>query len=419
MRVMQLFRLDLKRIDKRNLALLLLGIAIMALKSNHALSHPQLWAEDGAVFLKQQMEQGGLLLLTPYADYLHAVPRLVAWIASFFSAAHTPTIYNTCAIVLAGMSIVICARHLAPLVPPLVFLGAMLLTPTNGEIFGTITNAQWFLQFALVSFCFIAPRNQSAGMRSAVLCFVAIVALTGPFSILCTMIMASLPGGAVISRLAGNEHWRAGFSQYLGSRDLIAWAIVAVAAVIQLGFVLTAASGHGEGVPLHRMLIGTLGQAVPLHIFGFNPVRPILWPFIFIGAGIYILFFAKASVSMRLGFAALYAFALLEVLAGANKVTFQEMLVNFSSDRYMLAIKVVFWCVIYVVLRDLLGSRREAISFVAMFLLFLAALNHDKLIRPAFNDYGRPEVFRKLDQPGTHTIPLNPQGWDQTIVVEE
>lgn len=371
------------------------------------------------MFLKQQMEQGGFLLLTPYADYLHAVPRLVAWVSSFFSAAHTPTIYNTCAIVLAGISITICARYLSSLVPPVVFLGAMLLTPTNGEIFGTITNAQWFLQFALVSFCFLGSPNQSAAVRMCARICIAVIALTGPFSILCTIIMAAVVGGALVSRYVGNEVWRTEYRRYLGSRDLISWAIVVVAAVIQLGFVLTASSSHGDGAPLDRLLVGTLGQAVPLHIFGFNPVRPILWPFIFISAGIYILFFAKASVGMRLGFAALYAFTVLEVLAGAHKVTFQEMLANFSADRYMLAIKVVFWCVVYVVLKDMLGSRREAVSFVAMFVLFLAALNHDKLIRPAFSDYGRPDVFRKLDQPGTHTIPLNPPGWDQTIVVKE
>ena len=50
------YRIDLRRYD---LGLFFLAFALLCLKSNDALAHPQLWAEDAVLFLKDQMEQQG------------------------------------------------------------------------------------------------------------------------------------------------------------------------------------------------------------------------------------------------------------------------------------------------------------------------------------------------------------------------
>ncbi len=47
---------------------------VLGLRAAPRLAHPALWAEDGAVFLKDALEQGWTPWL-PYAGYLHVVPR--------------------------------------------------------------------------------------------------------------------------------------------------------------------------------------------------------------------------------------------------------------------------------------------------------------------------------------------------------
>jgi len=410
------YRIGLRRYD---LGLFFLAFALVCLKSNDALAHPQLWAEDAVLFLKDQLEQQGLLLFSPYAGYLHAAPRLVTWLASFVSAAYAPLIYNASAIAIAAGSIFICAKNLRPLIPPYLVLAAFLLTPTNGEVFGTITNIQWFLQFPLITYCFIAAKASHPITRHLLRGVLAVAALTGPFSIICIALMALSFFGFLVLRVTKRSNLLAIATAYFEQRDFTAWAVVAACAVIQLSFLYTSAPSHPQITSLAHLIVGSLGQAAPLHILGYNPLRPVFWPIGYAAVGAYLLFFSKLVPAARIGVFLALAFAILEVFAAAHKFTVEPMLSLLDCDRYFLALKIVFWWTCFVVLKDLLRSERQSAGFTLLFMLFVSLLNTDHMLRPRFVDYGPAAELRKLDQPGTHTIKFNPEGWETTITTKE
>ncbi len=194
---------------------------VLFLRKPDALHTPQLWAEDGSVFLNDQDQFGLRALLAPYMGYLHALPRLIAWLsAQLFDPAWWPACYNASAfaIWLAALARLLTPRfaHL-PGRPWLVL--AFLLIPHTGEVFFNITNLQWITGFVLIQQALVAaPRTRGERLRDLALLF--IVGLTGPF------VIAFLP-------LFAWRWWRA------RSRDDL-WPLLAVAAcaAVQAWFVV-------------------------------------------------------------------------------------------------------------------------------------------------------------------------------------
>ncbi len=171
----------------RNRALfvvLLAAAALMVLKSPDAWLAPQFWAEDGAVFFAQQYDRAAPQLWLVHAGYLHLLPRLAAWIASFGPAAFAPVWYAAFAFAISTFAVAWSASRVdAPL--GVAIIVGVFLTPTNGEVFGTLTNVQWFTQIALAVLAFRASNVGTSAYRSAfVAAMTGAIALTGPFSIL-------------------------------------------------------------------------------------------------------------------------------------------------------------------------------------------------------------------------------------------
>lgn len=159
-----------------------LAIAL-ALRKPDALLAPQLWAEDGSIFLLEQDQLGAAALITPYMGYLHTLPRLTAWLAAqVLDPAWWPACYNGVAF---AIWLAVIARTFSPRLPlphkPCLAL-AFIFGPHTGEILFNITNVQWIAAFALVQQAILA-RPQSWPQRLGDLAVVAVVGLTGPFVI--------------------------------------------------------------------------------------------------------------------------------------------------------------------------------------------------------------------------------------------
>ncbi|MDQ2139870.1 hypothetical protein RBI14_17050 [Alcaligenaceae bacterium B3P038] len=156
------------------------GLAIYVRRVRSAIWNPYLYAEDGKVFLQEQLIHGASALTMPFAGYLHAVPRLTALAASPFSATLAPAIYagiNMVVMVWTLVTIAFCRVKHAPLLAALLFM-----VPHTGEVFGTITNAQWVMACALP---LIAMTETPLGRlnRMNQLAFLLLAGLSGPFSI--------------------------------------------------------------------------------------------------------------------------------------------------------------------------------------------------------------------------------------------
>ena len=190
------------RILTSSLALFLLSFGLLFAKSPDALLRPQLWAEDGAIFYAQQLGRSWPQLFVPYAGYMNFIPRLVAWLLAGVSPAHIPLSYNFSAIILSAACITCAVKTMSPLFGPGVALSAFFLTPDIGDIFGSITNIQWFAQFGLIFAVFVSSREQrpSVPRRVAVVLFIFAAALSGPFSVFDAAVIALLWSAAAVGR---------------------------------------------------------------------------------------------------------------------------------------------------------------------------------------------------------------------------
>jgi hypothetical protein len=170
---------------KEAAGLFAIAFALLVLKSPDALTLPQFWAEDGAIFFEQQLYRSWPPLLTPYAGYLHTAPRLVAWISSGLDPAFIPLAYNVAAITIDALCIAFVSMRLKPWFSSWPVVLSFFILPTAGDIFGSLTNVQWFMQFALAAACFTPGSVAcSKSLRMAGYIGLGIAALTGPFSLL-------------------------------------------------------------------------------------------------------------------------------------------------------------------------------------------------------------------------------------------
>jgi hypothetical protein len=136
--------------------------------------HPLLdtmWAEDGHIFLTDALaDHSPLVIVHPYAGYLHVVPRTIAFIVSFVpisDAALATRLLAALTVSLLGGYVFFASREL---VPAAIGRGALAVLfvalPSAGvEVAGNSTNLHWYLFVA----CFFAVLHdpRSRGERVA------------------------------------------------------------------------------------------------------------------------------------------------------------------------------------------------------------------------------------------------------------
>ncbi len=204
-----------------------------------------LWAEDGNVFIKQAVESGFSSLWIPYAGYLHVYPRIVAYVASFLSLHTIPYVFFSAWLLAFFLLISVVYKRLRSLgVSSIVILSTLIviiLQPTSGEVYFSLTNSQWFIGTALIIYV-LAPKNrndrkqnkryQSYIMRGG---GVALASLTGPFSLL-------LIPGLFIKFL---------FEKGIKKESLYIYVIVAIGSIIQFLVFINSQRISSAGVDLN------------------------------------------------------------------------------------------------------------------------------------------------------------------------
>lgn len=231
---------------------------LFALRKPWALHTPQLWAEDGSIFLVQAEQLGVRAWFEPYNGYLHLLPRLVAWFANVTAdVAWWPAIYNGCsfAVTLALFARIASARVQLPAKPALML--AFPLVVGTGEVLINLTNLQWITAFFLVIHLFLEP-PKSVAERISDLLIIGFVGLNGPFA-------------AVLAPLFAWRAWREKTrDHWLGLGVVAACALVQGSLAWQAGAAL-----YGAGEPLRPlMFLSVLGsRLVTWTFFGPEAVR--------------------------------------------------------------------------------------------------------------------------------------------------
>jgi len=388
----------------------------LALKSVGALSMPQFWAEDATIFFQGQFGKAMPQLFVPYAGYYHAIPRVVAWLASLGSPTKAPLIYNVFATTLGAASIAYCAARLRRMVPPALVLASFLLVPINGEVLGTITNAQWFLQFPLAICCF-SPRSNLSGWRACVaLAAVLLMALTGPFSILVAIVSLTVMSASFVAQRRGSTLFDGYLASWNVTRDRRFILATALGAAVQAATLLFNIIPQSKTHPgLVDQLDVCFLNLVPLHVFGFDFMRGKLWLLFYafiIGS---LLLHQRIRGDYRLVLLAMVSYAAIETFAPMGLKEVEQMYQFGFADRYFYVTKVVFWWATFGTFA-LYTSRREAAALTLVMLTLIALMNPGRLQRQAFVNLEWKKHARELAAPGVHVVPVNPVGW--AIVVE-
>jgi hypothetical protein len=186
-----------------------LAALICIVKYPHRIFHGFMWAEDGVVFVAQAAELGVRAVWTPYAGYLHAVPRLIvgAWVllAEPERFPHGFAWSSIAVYVVIGASLFGLSRRHFPRGPSgdagaLAVAVLPFIVPQSPEVYVTLTNLQWLfapvLAFLLVDLC---TGHDTLGRRAGSF----ILGLTGPFGVV------MLPPAIAILVAGKRGRWKA------------------------------------------------------------------------------------------------------------------------------------------------------------------------------------------------------------------
>jgi hypothetical protein len=163
------------------IAVVLVALGILYLRMPESFSHPQLYAEDND-FLYNSRANGWSSLSAVMGGYLVWMQLTVAILASYFSPAAAPAIYNYAAFALTLVVVwMVTSPRLDMPYKPLLGI-AVVIVPMGYEELGTLTNIQWIVPIGAVALMLSrAPASPVALAGETI--FVTLTAFSGPFSI--------------------------------------------------------------------------------------------------------------------------------------------------------------------------------------------------------------------------------------------
>jgi hypothetical protein len=147
-----------------------------------------IWAEDGTIFLTDALNEPFLSALTdPYMGYVHAVPRVLAGLATLIPTRWAASVLALGpALLVAGLSLFVsfaAAGYLRTRWAPGALAAAVILIPAASfEALNNAANLQWFLLFG--SFWTVLHQPRSRMMLVAECLFLAVSSATAPLTAL-------------------------------------------------------------------------------------------------------------------------------------------------------------------------------------------------------------------------------------------
>lgn len=150
-----------------------------------------LWAEDGNVFINDVYGYSYESLLKAYAGYIHLYPRIWSLTLLVSGVSSAPFIYLLgwlVAVIFTGYILIAAMQSLGfRFYEALILATLIFLQPSAGEVYFTLTNAQWFLGFGLAIWFLMREQKCNAAIEIFI---IMLLSLTGPFSVLLLPVLA-------------------------------------------------------------------------------------------------------------------------------------------------------------------------------------------------------------------------------------
>lgn len=384
------------------------SVVVLAIKAPDSLSHPQFWAEDGSNFFSDQYGRALPPIFTPYAGYLHVIPRLVAWMSAPFGPELAPRLYACAALLIGACGLTALRQLRLEGVPFLVLLLAIALTPTNGEVFGTLTNVQWLLQFYQLSIIARAVHGHESRFPAGRACVAVLVGLSGPFSIFA---VAAVAACWALARLVRARRPESHVPEIHPTPEL---AALAACAAIQLMFIVGAPEAGG-GSPVGIKDIARVVSSIQVHLFHGELVSRRTFRLSIYAFTALALWSARGHTRWLLF--ALLVFVALSLAAVIRKCAGQieGVTVFGAGDRYFVVLKALaWWQVAIVVVRagEALSLSAASRTGIVVVCLGISAALAGSLQRPLLADMQWASYAARIGTGGTMAIPINPAGWN-------
>lgn len=372
----------------------------------------RVWAEDGSVFLAGGLVDGLGAAGTPYAGYLHVIPRLTA-----AAVVQAPASSWAIALAVAYLLLLALATLLTLLaaaqrltrtwVAVLVALAPTLVPVVTDEPILSIANAQFVLVPAL--WWLLALRRSLAG-----------AATTGGLVVYAVVVGLSSPLVAALVPAAGYVLWRR-----RQVRDAVAVAVAVLATTAVQTAVLLWSSGGGGGRDLPGApTAGSIASIVNAYVTGLFPGTPsfevptaLLRAGTLLAGAVLVAFVVTAVLAARRQRELLP----LALLAQAAIVFgFQAVLTQSLGPRYVYSTSVfVAWAALAAL--DPRWSARTVVPAALLGLMAAATLaswgpSSERASGPSWT----AEVTaaqRDCPPGGTAAVPLSPDWWQGTVPV--
>ena len=137
--------------------LFILGISLLILRRPDALLMAQPWAEDGAFFLSEALQNSWGSIFELHGSYLHVIPRIITIFSLSTGLENAPFFMNLTTIVISSAVGIFFATKQFRFIIRNDSLRAgcslfIILTPGIHEVWSNVTNVQWFLIFFMMFF---------------------------------------------------------------------------------------------------------------------------------------------------------------------------------------------------------------------------------------------------------------------------
>ncbi len=164
----------------------LAGLALFSRQPDR-LRHPELWAEDGAVWIGDAYNHGLTSLLMVHSGYLQTLSRLGGLLSLVLPMTDVPLAFALVAFVaqLAPAVLLLSPRgaKLVPSAPArLLLAGYYIGLPNSAETYVNLTNAMWHLAL-LALLIIVLPKPAGKAGYAADGCALVLAGLSGPFAL--------------------------------------------------------------------------------------------------------------------------------------------------------------------------------------------------------------------------------------------
>ncbi len=403
---------------------------ILLFRQPHNILHPQLWAEDGAVFLNQGLRLPLIsAIFTPYNGYILFLHRLIASFFSIYNVRYAPFAFNLIALMLMTFSIWIFMtdifKHVLPLKHRIVVVLILCLLPWHSETFGCLTNVQWWLFFALALISLGNIECLNKFWKIALPVFVFAVVFSAPTSVLLIPVLAV--------RIYQNRSSRNySFFLYTGTLVLIITNMVIskILASDSMPSLLSINYGYfveyfSNSIGYRIISLNIFGKALSIHHLQKGFYHITFTVFFIVAAILYVRVLAASSSSFNIsGIGLIYYIISPLVIIFFLRPSFVKYVVveqgYGEGERYFFISS--FFFVVFVIHFIHVGIKKA--KYAKILLIVLSALYlmvvADNYRYPRYKDFKWNEHITKYYQlllseqkprEGEYHVPTHPKGW--------